>query len=223
MIALSIYTNRRTPMGKKEEIVWKYLLQNPTADAEEVAKETQVSYTHVKKCMNKIGTPKEVLNAIKPLPKGLASRLTNGKAQDEEEKISPTDWVAHANKAKGIPSKEEEAEFEIEGLFDEVEDEWLNKMPSYSRQDVLTEAGNLIDGDRHKQYGEAKDNFALIAKYWNGHLGLIDFITNRDVAMMMALMKIARTHGDGRKSKDTFVDICGYAALAGEINDGEDG
>ncbi len=198
-------------MGKKEEIVWKYLLQNPTADAEEVARETQVSYTHVKKCMNKIGTPKEVLAAMEPLPEVLASRLTNGDARKNIRMI-----------CENSPSEKEE-EFEIEGLFDEVDDEWLDKMPSYSRQDVLTEAGNLIDGDRHKQYGEAKDNFALIAKYWNGHLGLVDFITVRDVAMMMALMKIARTHGDGRKSRDTFVDICGYAALAGEINDGEDG
>jgi len=197
-------------MGKKEEIVWKYLLQNPTADAEEVARETQVSYTHVKKCMNKIGTPKEVLAAIKPLPEGLASRLTNGDARKNIRMI-----------CENPPSKEEE-EFEIEDIFKEVDDEWLDKIPPYSRQDVLTEAGNLIDGDRHKQYGEAKDNFALIAKYWNGHLGLVDFITVRDVAMMMALMKIARTHGDGRKSRDTFVDICGYAALAGEINDGED-
>ena len=208
-------------MGKKEEIVWKYLLQNPTADAEEVARETQVSYMHVKKCMNKIGTPKEVLDAMKPLPKGLASRLTNGKAQDEEEKIDPRDWVAQANKAKGIPSKWEEVEEEVESQRDffDIINGGLDDPPSYSRQDVLTEAGNLIDGDRHKEYGEAKDNFALIANYWNGHLGLVDFITVRDVAIMMALMKIARTHGDGRKSKDTFVDICGYAALAGEINE----
>jgi len=208
-------------MGKKEEIVWKYLLQNPTADAEEVARETQVSYMHVKKCMNKIGTPKEVLDAMKPLPKGLASRLTNGKAQDEEEKIDPRDWVAQANKAKGIPSKWEKVEEEVESQRDffDIINGGLDDPPSYSRQDVLTEAGNLIDGDRHKEYGEAKDNFALIANYWNGHLGLVDFITVRDVAIMMALMKIARTHGDGRKSKDTFVDICGYAALAGEINE----
>ena len=74
-------------MGKKEEIVWKYLLQNPTADAEEVARETQVSYMHVKKCMNKIGTPKEVLDAMKPLPKGLASRLTNGKKWRKKLKV----------------------------------------------------------------------------------------------------------------------------------------
>ena len=92
-------------------------------------------------------------------------------------------------------------------------------LPSYSRQDILTEAGNLIDGDRHEEYGEAIDNFILIAAYWNAHLGLRNFITVNDVPMMMALMKVARTHGDGRKSRDTFVDICGYAALAGEINE----
>jgi hypothetical protein len=183
-------------MGKKEELVWKYLVKNPTADAEEVARETQVSYMHVKKCMNKIGTPKEVL----------ANRLTTGDARKSIRMICEN------------PPSEEEEEFEIEDLFKDVEDEWLDT-PSYSRQDVLTEAGNLIDGDRHKEYGEAKNNFALIANYWNGHLGLIDFITVRDVAIMMTLMKIARTHGDGRKSKDTFVDICGYAALAGEINE----
>ena len=204
-------------MGKKEELVWKYLLQNPTADAEEVARETQVSYMHVKKCMNKIGTPKEVLAAMEPLPEVLASRLTNGDARKNIRTICEN------------PPPEVEEEFEIEELFKDVDDEWLdgNKdgghddLPSYHRQDVLLKAGNLIDGDRHEEYGEAKDNFALIAKYWNGHLGLVDFITVRDVAMMMALMKIARTHGDGRKSRDTFVDICGYAALAGEIN--EDG
>ena len=195
-------------MGKKEELVWKYLVKNPTADAEEVARETQVSYIHVKKCMNKIGTPKEVLAAMEPLPEGLASRLTNGHARKNIRTICEN------------PPSEEEEEFEIEELFDEVEGEWVD-MPSYSRQDVLTGAGDLIDGDRHKEYGEAKDNFALIARYWNGHLGLVDFITVRDVAMMMVLMKVARTHGDGSKSKDTFIEICGYAALAGEIN--EDG
>ena len=96
---------------------------------------------------------------------------------------------------------------------------FMDDMPSYSRQDVLTEAGNLIDGDRHEEYGDAIDSFTLIAAYWNAHLGLRNFITVNDVPMMMALMKVARTHGDGRKSRDTFVDICGYAALAGEINE----
>ena len=32
-------------------------------------------------------------------------------------------------------------------------------------------------------------------------------------------MKIARLHGDDTKNLDNFVDICGYAALAGEINE----
>ena len=196
-------------MGKKEELVWKYLVQNPTADAEEVARETQVSYMHVKKCMNKIGTPKEVLASMEP---------SSQRVSQSANKWGCTKKT-YGRCVKTPPEKEEE--FEIEELFKDVDDEWIDKAPSYHRQDVLLKAGNLIDGDRHEEYGEAKDNFALIAKYWNGHLGLVDFITVRDVAIMMTLMKIARTHGDGRKSRDTFVDICGYAALAGEIN--EDG
>jgi len=117
-------------------------------------------------------------------------------------------YVSHLMRKKGTPK-------EVRMMCEEP----MDQAPSYSRQDILTEAGNLIDGDRHEEYGEAIDNFTLIAAYWNAHLGLRNFITVNDVPMMMALMKVARTHGDGRKSRDTFVDICGYAALAGEINE----
>ena len=49
------------------------------------------------------------------------------------------------------------------------------------------------------------------------NLGLNNFITPRDVAAMMVLLKISRLHGDGPKDVDTYVDICGYAAIGGEI------
>ena len=48
----------------------------------------------------------------------------------------------------------------------------MDQAPSYSRQDILDTAGNLIDGDRHEQYGDAEANFTMIASYWNTHLGL---------------------------------------------------
>ena len=34
----------------------------------------------------------------------------------------------------------------------------MDQAPSYSRQDILDTAGNLIDGDRHEQHGDAIDN-----------------------------------------------------------------
>ena len=81
----------------------------------------------------------------------------------------------------------------------------------------MEEASNLISGERHEEYGDAKENFDRIAGYWNAHLGLINFISARDVAAMMVLLKISRLHGDGPKDVDTYVDICGYAAIGGEI------
>tara|TARA_R100000655_G_scaffold101393_1_gene146496 strand:+ start:1488 stop:1787 length:300 start_codon:yes stop_codon:yes gene_type:complete len=47
-------------MGKKEQMVWKYLLKNKLATPTEVAKATGVSYVYVTKLMKTIGTPREV-------------------------------------------------------------------------------------------------------------------------------------------------------------------
>ena len=88
---------------------------------------------------------------------------------------------------------------------------------SATRADILEDALSKINGDRHEEYGDAAENFARIAGYWNAHLGLNAFITPSDVAAMMVLLKISRLHGDGSKAVDTFVDICGYAAIGGEI------
>lgn len=85
------------------------------------------------------------------------------------------------------------------------------------RDKILSTASDLISGERHEEYGDAKDNFDRISGYWNAHLGLNNFITPRDVAAMMVLLKISRLHGDGPKDVDTYVDICGYAAIGGEI------
>ena len=84
------------------------------------------------------------------------------------------------------------------------------------RQAILDKAAYLIDGDRANDYGDAQDNFERIATYWNTHLGLIDLITPTDVGIMMTLLKVARLHGEA-KSIDSFVDVCGYMALAGEM------
>ena len=83
-------------------------------------------------------------------------------------------------------------------------------------QAILDKAAYLIDGDRANDYGDAQDNFERIATYWNTHLGLIELITPTDVGIMMTLLKVARLHGEV-KSIDSFVDVCGYMALAGEM------
>lgn len=66
---------------------------------------------------------------------------------------------------------------------------------------------------REQDYGTPEDSFALIGKLWTDYMDVL--FTPKDVAMMMALLKVARIKA-GDKA-DSFVDLAGYAACAGEI------
>jgi hypothetical protein len=88
---------------------------------------------------------------------------------------------------------------------------------SVTRTSILKEAETLVSKDRAEQHGDAESNFVLMAAYWNAHLGLRDYIKVDDVPIMLALMKVARLHGNN-KHIDNYVDVCGYMALGGEIS-----
>ena len=81
------------------------------------------------------------------------------------------------------------------------------------RDEILLTAQNLISGDRAATYGDASENFKLIGKFWTAYLGIT--VSAADVATLMALLKIARSRGS--EHQDNWIDLCGYAALAGEI------
>ena len=81
-------------------------------------------------------------------------------------------------------------------------------------KDILKEANELIAGDRHKDYGDKVENHNNIAKLWSAYIGIE--ITAHDVAIMMVLLKIARTKL-GAVSRDTYIDMSAYGAIAGEI------
>ena len=87
------------------------------------------------------------------------------------------------------------------------------------RDDVLIAAKDVINGDRQKDYGPPRENFARIADYWTTYLrnkrGLDLDVTPSDVALLMVLMKVARSHES--PTRDTFVDLAGYAALGYEL------
>lgn len=94
-----------------------------------------------------------------------------------------------------------------------------------TREEILEEAKKCVCGHREQDYGTPESNFQLIADLWNSYLGYInrgdepckDCISPKDVAMMMALLKIARIR-QGGGSGDSFVDLAGYAACGGELN-----
>ena len=85
-----------------------------------------------------------------------------------------------------------------------------------AKESILTEAHNIIYGDREKTYGHPAKNLKTIAAMWSAYMNNMDdgnfAVTAKDVAAMMMLVKVARYANDP-SHRDNLVDICGYAAL----------
>lgn len=97
-----------------------------------------------------------------------------------------------------------------------------------TRKEILSQAAYCVCGHREQDYGSPEDNFFTIGLLWGIYLNSahpdytekfpMNGITPKDVAVMMALLKVARI-ATGR-SEDSFIDLAGYAACAGEIATG---
>lgn len=83
-----------------------------------------------------------------------------------------------------------------------------------NRPEILEAARKCVCGEREQDYGTPENNFTVIANLWTAYMG--DCYSPVDVAMMMALLKIARIKTGGG-TEDSFVGLAGYAACAGEI------
>lgn len=86
------------------------------------------------------------------------------------------------------------------------------------RGKILDEARAIINGERQDMYGNPEDSFDAIADFWavyqkhsNGN-----YSPAHDAAMQMALMKVARIC-TGTGGRDSYVDLCGYVALAADM------
>lgn len=77
---------------------------------------------------------------------------------------------------------------------------------------ILEEAAELVDGSRQDDYGHPAENFELIGNMWSAllkdKLNPKFGISSRDVALMMALLKIARQVNKAKR--DNLVDAVGY-------------
>jgi len=83
-------------------------------------------------------------------------------------------------------------------------------------EDILSDASRLVSGDRAKAYGDKKILHDKIAKMWSAYTDCN--INAEQVAMMMAILKIARTT-TGSSSPDSYTDGAAYIAIAGEMHD----
>lgn len=82
------------------------------------------------------------------------------------------------------------------------------------RSEILTTAQHYITKDRAATHGGAEDSFGDISKLWSVYVG--KHISPEDVCMMMVMLKIARFKNTPSHADHT-IDICGYAAIAGEL------
>ena len=95
-----------------------------------------------------------------------------------------------------------------------------------NRKEILEAAMRCVCGDREQDYGTPEKNFELIADLWTTYIKAkcvspeADVcIIGEDVATLMCLFKIARI-ATGRGKTDSFIDLAGYAACAGELATG---
>lgn len=97
---------------------------------------------------------------------------------------------------------------------------FVESMPSVSvATSILTEAANIVGGDRNSTHGDKERSFQVIANLWNAYLSgrkTQGDITPFDVAQFMVLLKVARSI-QGKPVRDHFVDAAGYSAIAGEL------
>lgn len=97
---------------------------------------------------------------------------------------------------------------------------------SVDRKEILEAATRCVCGERERDYGTPERNFELIGELWTTYLKAkcvspeADVCINgEDVATLMCLFKIARI-ATGRGKADSFIDLAGYAACAGELATG---
>jgi hypothetical protein len=79
--------------------------------------------------------------------------------------------------------------------------------------DYLNEAKAIIQ-DRGMEYGHPSDNMQRTAAFWSTYLEMP--ITDYQVAMCLALVKIARSMETGKV--DTFIDLISYGAISAQLH-----
>ena len=88
--------------------------------------------------------------------------------------------------------------------------------------DILNRAADLVGGDRASAHGEAVESLQAIGELWGHLLSLMgkplpEPLEARDVAILMAGLKIVRAYKGDESSDDNYVDMAGYAGLAGAV------
>lgn len=91
----------------------------------------------------------------------------------------------------------------------------VKKQEPINRKDTLEKALDIIQGDRHNEYGPAQDHFKEAASVWS--LLLKQEVTSSQVILCLAALKLVRL-STKNNHQDSWVDLAGYAALGNEVS-----
>ena len=103
-----------------------------------------------------------------------------------------------------------------ESLFDDEDIDLINVI----NEDILDKVKNIVNGDRLDSYGLPKESFQRIADYWNVYMNHTigdGDILPKDVAIMMALFKLARE--ENKHKEDNIVDMLAYILLYDKVRE----
>ena len=92
-------------------------------------------------------------------------------------------------------------------IFEEIKTE---------NKSILSEAEEIVNGNRQSDYGDAANNFHRIANVVNSMYPQLNINAQQCCAVLMAVKLIREGF---RHKRDNLVDLCGYAYIMNEIND----
>lgn len=162
-------------------------------------------------------TPKEIAEALGVSAGGVNSALSILRREGVDVPHVGTERKKGGRKTAENPKKADGVASTLEaGITDlTAECPTISETETVGRAECLSRALACVCGEREDDYGTPEDSFGKIAALWSAYRG--ETYTAQDVAVMMALLKIARI-GGGRATVDSWVDLAGYAACGCEIS-----
>ena len=158
---------------------------------------------HLPRVASQVGCSESYVHLVRKQVK--AAEYNAAKAELEAESTATATSVSVA--ATGLSA-------EVKRSYVETNDLPPAPVEVVTRSKILSTAKSYITRDRQADHGDAEDNFSRIAGYWSLHTGTT--LTATDVAVMMALLKVARIK-QNPQHVDNWVDGAGYFACGGEI------
>ena len=153
------------------------------------------------------GLPVEPADNV--LPPVMASDAELRASLETAEKIAPVVELKSADPLRKFTAAAEAKHgFAPGGLVDAM------NRDRTKRGEILAHAAALVDGPRNDDYGDPVDNHERIAALWAVILGHV--VSAEQVAMCLIQLKMSRLMQNPRHA-DSWVDICGYASIGGEI------